>query len=332
MLIATVMLSVLNACQKEISVDIKNYEKDYTIDGQISDQPGPYTVKISWSAAYSTDGKSLNLPVNNASVRVSDDLGEKYFFHPSGSGDYASGSAFRGKVNRTYTLHIETQNGDVIESSPELLNPTPPVKNYYYQLVPSGPYTPEGHEVYLSFVDPGDQVNYYRWEWYGVYMFSTEFAQYPNNSSCWRYEYDYNDLHIMSDKFFNGNEVTLEVTLVPFFSTDQYLVTVSLESLTADAYQYWQQVNAQITNTGGSLDPPPSRILGNLHCINDPLKNVLGFFQVSSIIKQPILIIRSNSGRPDRRLERTYPNVPCWEINNSYRVLPDTTTWPVGWH
>jgi hypothetical protein len=164
-------------------------------------------------------------------------------------------------------------------------------------------------------------------------MFTTYFDGPTGGTTCWRYEHDYTDLNILSDKYFDGNEKSVEITLIPFFSGSKYLVNLYQQSLSAKAYEYWELVKQQISSSGGILDPPPSRIHGNLFCPSDPSKNVLGYFGASGMIKIAYLIDRSHSGPVNPHELREYPrNVACWELSNSYAVDPNPATWPEGWH
>ena len=67
------MLTALVSCEKVIDVDLSSVEPQIVIDGTITDQPGPYTVKISKTGDYFNPGAFP--AVTGASVTISDNRG-----------------------------------------------------------------------------------------------------------------------------------------------------------------------------------------------------------------------------------------------------------------
>jgi hypothetical protein len=63
--------------------------------------------------------------------------------------------------------------------------------------------------------------------------------------------------------------------LYPFF------VSVTQFSITPEAYAYWEKIKIMVNNQGGLFDTPPSRVSGNIHHVEDPEKQVLGYFEVA---------------------------------------------------
>ncbi len=318
------------ACEQAINPKLPNFEKTYSVDGTLSNQPGPYTVKITLTAKYSVDAAGLNYPVENATVTISDDSDNTVILTPSAPGQYQSPADFTGIVGRKYILAITTANNDQIMSIPELLSPVPEIKDYRIDKDYSSDKFLVGHKVSVLFDDPSGTTNYYRWKWEGVYQFVTQINHPPFSTTCWRYEHPNAYLNTIDDKYFDGQEKTQEITEIPYFGGNDYLVTVYQESLTEDAYNYWELVYRQLYNSGSIFEPPPASIKGNLYCANDPTQLILGFFTVSAISEMHIKIHRTNDGAVKNL--RSYPrNVNCWTLANSVQVQPDPSTWPEGW-
>ena len=97
------MLIALVSCEKVIDIDLSGAEPKIVIDGTITDQPGPYTVKISKTGDYF---KPSTFPaVTGASVTISDDTGNSETLTEVADGIYQT-SSIQGISGRTYTLKV----------------------------------------------------------------------------------------------------------------------------------------------------------------------------------------------------------------------------------
>jgi hypothetical protein len=325
------LLIIIAGCEQPVDLHLKSNDKEYSVDALITDQPGSHRVKITITGAYSIYGVGSNPTVEGATVSISDNTGNIEILSQTGPGEYKTRPDFHGVPGRFYILSIQTLNGDVLMSNPEIMPEVPPIKSSYVEFVKESDLNEEGHKVFIIFDDPKGIANYYKWKWEGIYQFSTFLNRPPGSTTCWRYETKYVYLNILDDKYFDGNEKSQEITLIPYFSGTPYLVTVYQQALSKEAFEYWKLIDAQIESSGGIFDAPPSRIRGNLYCSNDPSKNVLGYFGASGMTKLPIMINRSANGHVKNF--RTYPrNVNCWILPNSVRLDPDPSTWPEGWH
>jgi len=107
--IVTILFAALlfTSCEKVIDLDYKSNRSDIVIEGNITNQAGPYFVKITKSIALSESGK---YPViDNAVVTISDDSGNTEILTPEGNGMYST-SATQGVEGRTYTLTVQTED------------------------------------------------------------------------------------------------------------------------------------------------------------------------------------------------------------------------------
>lgn len=326
------LLMGMTRCIQPIELDISKQDRSYVVDGLITNQPGPYSVTVKYSGAYTQNFEGTQYGVNGALVILSDDAGNEEILMELGNGIYQTHSlGIQGVAGRSYTLQIFTIDGDTLESYPEVLLETPDVENIYYEFKEASPTNLEGHEVIVRINDPADESNYYRWKWLGMYQFVTIWRRWNPASgvACWREDFDLNQINILSDEYVNGNPFEHAITLVPFFSTGKYLVHVYQQSLTKSAYDFWLALEEQRTRTGTIFEPPPVTIVGNVFCVNNPDKKVLGYFGASEI-KRSYIMVRRPSG-VDPPYVRTYPfDTRCWELTNSYKV-GERDTWPEGW-
>ena len=98
-------LFLFTACQKEIDLDLEDQSGNIVIEGNITNQPGPYFVKITRSVAFTQDNQYP--AVTGATVIISDNTGQTETLQYAGNGKYMTSSAFVGASGRTYTLKIE---------------------------------------------------------------------------------------------------------------------------------------------------------------------------------------------------------------------------------
>lgn len=316
------------SCEKELDLKITKSMPHFVVDGLITTRPGPYLVHVYKSAAFTQQFEGTIDPEERATLIISDDLGNEYYLTELGNGVYQTPPWMRGEVGRIYTIRVITDSGIELESYPEPLLKSPPIDSMYYEYKAATQLLPEGHEVTIVTKDPPGEPNFYRWDWEGVYIFTTQFDGLPGSTTCWRHEFEINFLALKADNLIDGNALHQPIVRIPYFSTSKYLVTVEQQSLTKSAFDFWDRVD-QINNSVGSVfDPPPTRVKGNLYNVSNPDDVVLGYFGASDYSMGYLMLYRN--GVPPIYLLRTYPrNVYCTDLPNSEPY--DGATYPEGW-
>lgn len=61
-----------------------------------------------------------------------------------------------------------------------------------------------------------------------------------------------------------------------------YRVTITLTSMSKDAYAYWENVRKNTEGQGSILAPTPSQMASNLRCVTDPSARVIGYVDACS--------------------------------------------------
>ena len=64
-----------------------------------------------------------------------------------------------------------------------------------------------------------------------------------------------------------------------------------------NSFKFYQDANSQLAASGKIFDPVASQLSGNMKCINNPSKIVLGLFEVSSVSKNAYVIDIVNVSR-----------------------------------
>ena len=111
-LIAFVSLSI-SCYQDVIDLDLSDFESEVVIEGNITDQPGPYTVTISKTVSYEN---STNFPlVSGAEIVIADDAGNVETLREVRAGTYQT-SSLQGVPGKTYTLFVNVEGKEYTAS------------------------------------------------------------------------------------------------------------------------------------------------------------------------------------------------------------------------
>ena len=341
-----VLLTIASSCITPYQPDAVSISPALVVEGQITDQVGPYSVKLTRTADYSY--KSLNLLETGATVTISDNLGnQETLKEQSPGGTYqTSATGMRGVAGRSYKLTIQTKAGKRYESEREILPAAVPIQKVYYEST----YTPpsgivpgkQRWDVYIDSKDPDTLGNYYKWNW--THYEFTDVCQktfVPSQSiysgisccsDCWDITRCYNCITINSDVSINGKAISRQrITDVPFTSYARYYLEIEQQAISKGAYQFWKSVQQLTANTGGLFDAAPSTVRGNLHCINDTNEQVYGYFGATGLSTVYLNVDRTaGQGSPtvDFPVNVPYPTKPpCIVCENSLYRTPNKPRW-----
>jgi len=245
------LLGLLCSCEKVISLDLNTSSSQIVIQGNVYDQAGPYTVKISKSVGF--DEPSSYPAVTDAKVTISDNTGYAEVLSEDSSGIYVT-SQLKGIPGRTYTLKVET-GGQTYTASSYMPNAVE-IDSIYNVKSDFG----KLKQFHLLFKDPADTANYYR-----LIDFINEKAQ--------------NSMMIASDMGYDGK--TISGTLL--FSEDDLksgdTLTLWLESVDKGVYDYIRTAANHDGQTASPANP-----------VSNISNGALGYFNACSVRKKSIVM------------------------------------------
>ncbi len=314
-------ISTIFSCVDPYSVEIAEGEQLLTIEGLVTSGPGPHIIKLTRSDTYGSIFEGLVRPVRNATVTVRDDQGEVTFFEEDSNarGNYFSPADFRAIVGRSYTLQIETIDGNKYTSLPEQVNPVPEIKELTYQVVRipvEGEINDEsGVQLIVEIDDPVEESNFYFWRnSESVHVLETRpdlFTPRPSDANpsrepqpkdccitCFRSELVGNqNIFIANDDNFNGLTTRIPAGFIPddglrFVNT--FRVDLRQISISPEAYRFLRLVKQQTEISGSVFDPPPANIRGNMISLDNPDEVVLGYFMAAGETGKRIYIKNSD--------------------------------------
>jgi len=333
---------LLNSCVDEYWPDIgTKYDELLVVDGSLSNEPGPYIIKLS---------KSLNIeipeykPLSNYEVIISDNLGNSEVLKEIEKGIYqTSADGIQGIIGRSYKLMIKSPSNDRYETEYEILQNPIEIDNVYSEI---GKKTVAGYDHKLSglqfYVDTkmaDKDTNYILWRLEDTYEYNANYRA--------KYIYDHFQMHLLnpSDSLYTcwrtrkrkeiitattKNQTEPKIIKMPlqFISTEtkelsvRYSVLVKQYTLNYKAYDYWNKLIEIEDDVSWLYAIQPYPVLGNVRNIADDSEIVLGYFMVTGIDKKRIFV-----DKPDGL--DWYYNTTCAFIQEDMYTL--LNLWRYSW-
>ena len=299
------------SCVTKVNVPVRQTNPYLVVEGSISTDPGPYTVKLSYSGKFSNTVQASRdttqiFYITDAKVSIKDDLGDSTSLVWVNNGTYQStDSNFIGIVGRSYTLSIYLSNGKTYVSTPEMISAVPPIDSVtvaYDSSYISG-VRPTQLIISTNVHDPAGIRNFYRWTSYGYIprkswgapcFFGNPPCNDPFSCTCSAFCVQLllnNQITVLSDKYIDGQQILNQpVFYSPVYWKGTHYIEIKQASITQEDYIFWEQYLAQTNRTGSILDPLPSSLIGNIHNTKDSTDLVLGYFEASDVVTKRVKI------------------------------------------
>lgn len=303
------------------------------VDGYVSDQPGPYWVKLSFVSGVNDD-LTNSKPISARQVTLFDDAGGSAIMRNQGDGIYQTDQAdMRGTIGRKYHIQIEMAEGTVFESEPDELMPGGQIDKLYYSFESFKPQigpTRYGFRVFIDAQSPPTD-GYIRWRYSGTFSFLTfpelnrklcnccmepgPPAPLPCSGFVWTgsilqnvgpctccitYVTEAEDKPHLNDNTIatNGTYNKIEMGFANFdevtFSRNKYMLMVEQMSLSREAYEYWKVFRDQKEGATSLFQPAFGKARTNIFSTNS---NAVagGFFYATALQKKVVFITSSDA-------------------------------------
>ncbi len=246
------LVTAITSCQKVIDIDLNKKEPKIVIEGGISDQPGPYLIRVSKTVNFD---ESNEFPaVSGALLVLHDDMNNSETLSETAPGEYIT-TSLQGVAGRTYTLEV-TVNA-VTYTSVSYLSPAVDIDSLTIEESFWGE-----RQVNIHLKDPVETENFYR-----VIQEINRVKQ--------------NDIYLISDELQNGTSLSM-----PLFGEYIMLkgdtVTVHLQSIDRAAYDYYRTLAALVSGGGPPSDAPANPITGFTN-------GALGYFSAYAVRTKTII-------------------------------------------
>ncbi len=312
-LILILSLIVLG-CKDEFLLDSKTYESLMVVDGVITNEEGPYMVKISQSLPVNY---LAEIPYENCIVTLIENTGTTEILTEIEPGKYmTSESGMKGIIGNEYSISIFTPEGKEYHSDFQELKELVDLESVYAEpdslLDIDYPFGLPGYQFYVDTETAPTQENYFLWSMtetfeydidqeiayvetrFGDYLYSN--PRYDTLITCWRTQ--------NVNYIFTGTTSKLSIPQIThqplhFVGTNskkltkRYSVLIQQYTIGENAYNYWQGIEEQSSNENFLVSSQPYTIKGNIENINNDEEIVLGYFTVASVSQKRIFVEKS---------------------------------------
>ncbi len=272
---AAAVVLFTTSCQEKIELDLPEGDRFLVVEGWISNEPGPYSVKLTYTAPYFDS--SPQPVVSGAVVYLRDDVDMEIELTESEPGVYLYPDS--GIVGRSYQIEIELPDGTRYLSDFELLREPVPILAITYRLSddepdPDNDESPDDiYDVVITTAEPAGKGDNYRWR---------TILNGVMQSDPW-------DIFVSSDDLVDGNFIPdLDVSGELYSAGDT--VTVIQERISKAAYELLTAIRTQTAFVGSPFDSPPAPIQGNVRNLDDPTHDALGFFGASGRVRATVVV------------------------------------------
>jgi hypothetical protein len=332
-----IVLLFMASCVDPLEIDVDDqFSEVLVVEGGINSNYGPHSIYLTKSAKYGSVFDGVIQPIENAIVSIRDNDGNNQILTHEDNGQYVTSTTFKGEVGKGYILIIEW-DGKTFNSTQEFIEKSSELDSIYpvFSQVPvlneNGVLGyKSGTDIYAKYKRESNTADYYFWNYEGVYYVRTFPEQYifqtrrgpvsrPKDccAECYRSELN-NDIIISS--FPLGNDL---VDSRLFFLEDdgyrfseKYVMTVTRQSLSQGAFEFFDLIRLQLEIDGDIFDPPPATVRGNIINIDNTNELIVGYFLTTDITVDTLSIAKQ--ALPTVTQLPVYPD-DC-------QVLPNTTT------
>ena len=289
-----ILLSLfISACVYDYDPNISRYENLLVVDGQLTNLPGPYTVKLSRSYDYKT---LFADKVTNAEVKIMDKTGLEVVLEETTDGIYSTiDTAFRGEIGHSYKLQIMLDN-EIFETPYTPLQAAIPIDSVYWKY--SDDKNHKGVQILIDTHDPKNNTHYYGWDYEETWEFHVPYKNYeehPDWEICYKTARN-KRLKIASTA--QRNTDIVEKKSLQFIGEQtnrlyyRYTILAKQYALSESSYKYFSDLAKQNYSQGSLFDPIPGALSGNLKNVDSGVA-ALGYFLIAGASEQRIFIDRS---------------------------------------
>jgi hypothetical protein len=324
-----IILLIANCTKPYTPKAITNAPNYLVVEGIINTGANDSTViKLSRTIPLSA-GVGTN-PETGAAVVIQDESGQSYNLNETSPGIYMSDGLNLDNSHK-YRLSVNTSDGKKYASDYVTPAQTPPIDSIGFTIKSNG------IQIYANAHNSQNNTRYYRWDYNETWEYHAKyFSSYYSDGTkmaqrdasnfiyqCWDSGIS-NDIILGSSAKLTQDVIYQNpITFIAFSSEKiemRYTILLKQYALTADGYNYFEQLRKNTEELGGIFDPQPSQLTGNVHCVSDPTLPAIGYVTAGTIQQKRVFI--DNAQLP-RNWSTTYP-YDC-TIDTAYYSNPKTT-------
>lgn len=349
LLFLLLLIILYNSCLEEITLKDQSFETDAIIAQGKLVKGSPSVAEVKLERVGDFNGFQTATYLSGASVKLIDENGvaielpEKFSQKMYAATIPQNHPDFRVETGKSYRLEFTLANGQRYESTLEPLLPVPAIDQINLKKIERTELNEDGIIIstdYLQFLlgaqlkqADSEEKARLRWEFFSAFQITDD-----SQKLCYYYEplvpsgvFIYNGDEFDEDKIEMLPQA--EVQLNYRFAEGLY-ATIVQESLSEEAFEYWDQIKKLISRSGNMFDPPPGKITSNLRNIANPEEEVYGYFYATEQDTFRMLIRPEEVGNPQTYCPlpppKEPPPSPTW--CDDCLLRPGSTLWkPSYW-
>ncbi|CAM1367431.1 conserved hypothetical protein [Tenacibaculum sediminilitoris] len=291
-------LMLLTRCIEPFEPENIDFEDLLVIEARITNEYKFHNIKL--SRTYQIDTLRSN-PEKGAKIFITDNQNIVYNFEEIEDGLYQSITEFSVNQNKSYSLKIETNDGNSYYSTEERLPPIIPIDKINYS-VEINNLNEEEVSIQVSSYNPNDNAHFYSYEYEETYKIITPFwSPYRLDVSnpadpvivfknyddkvCFKTQYS-NSIKqtetksLIEDKV--DNFTIRSISTTDFILSNRYSILIKQYVRTENCYNYFEKLKTFSESENIFTENQIGFFNGNINSLNNKEK-VIGFFEISSV-------------------------------------------------
>lgn len=307
------------ACEDVYHPKLKDVENLLVIEARITNEKAQNYIRLTKSIDFNSD--SIAVPVNDATIILMTSEAKSHQLDCIGNGYYDA--SFVPEVGKSYKLQVFAE-GEEFVSSWETMPPMPEIGNfkvgrdtnvYYTRSTFGQPIKHEmvGFRVKLD-LPINQELKYYMFNWKSLMQFvipGTEedmgAAIPPPDTFAWKVTQKRGMYNIAGPaKYVGGSQINKHPLMFRSGNYYNYIDTTSLYSpftygcgwifeidqfgLTENTFRLYEDIIEQLEANGQLFDPMYTQVEGNMRCVSNLEKEIIGGFELNSVKKRQFYI------------------------------------------
>lgn len=297
-------------CVEPFAATTQEFENALVIDARLTDEEKQHVVLLSRARPFEEDDSAAE---QNASVSITDDMGNSYAFSEIESGEYKSDAVFSAQQNRSYQLSIVTSDQQSYSSAMETTPEKVGIDNLYFEREVNDT-GEEGVSIYLD--NSSANAKYFRYEYEETYKiiapnydpFEFEVLYYvacdpqrwyevgikprmEQKRVCYASQKSLEIMQASTNQLANNELSRFQVRFIDrenYIMSHRYSILVKQFTQNINAHSYFENLNNFSSSERVFTDIQPGFLAGNITSNTNDDTKVLGYFEVASVDEQRI--------------------------------------------
>lgn len=298
-------LLVVISCVDVIPFDTEEPDQVVVIEGIISNSDKDQYIKVGYLNEF---GININRPISGAVVKVYDDTGKEEVCQESNTpGQYVlKGTLVKGEIGKAYYIEVQIGN-KTYRSTSETMQPNPEPDSIYFEVETENFIQPNGTVNKNRFVNvyvgtpliKTEEGLRLRWATDVLYTISEPYRPWEPlfiPKICYISEpINPQNIHLLDASELEATRadgIHLVRKAIDNTFEERHYFNVYQYSLTKNAFEFWENIDAVSNRVGNIFDPPPAPIRGNIYNIDNESEEVLGYFSAASVDTIRVFTVR----------------------------------------